>query len=566
VADRYAYSFLAAPQGALVLIVNNGITIPVVHYVSSWTCNEIPTAICGVAVGVNLANGGISPVHFDETKFQLNDGAEAVVVFAPGGESSPGVLWPIGQQVVFRGRVAGVAAKTVNGQSMLTVHLVHWLSELSESSALTAAGHVGNSAFLTARAVQFTGSPAIKTGSLLSSTYRGLDLQKKAETDVFDAIYALYAHLASQSTMQFVPPGACQVATATSTDAAGRAIPFVNDLAVDAIERLKAGRDGAYGKALAIGGSAATRTARSWPYQVYKTIANMIGSESVVAFANVSLWDKLITGYCPELSLTVVPRVEDALIVPLLPVYDTDTPWKTLRPEHYDAVDMSGSVERALRGVGLTTAAANSAIAGTTNFEGKHIGGCYYSPAVTRGTFLIIPAPRWLSQLQVGEQDPAGANSSAVADLRNLRTRRASPSVGAAATGATVAPPDPTGVNGAFSSYAKAFYWQHAYRGRSGVVSGPLRFDISPGSTVRVDLPDHSAINGISGVSQSPVLGYVQRVTISIDCNAPSASTVLQMSHVRPVAPSGSLGSTEHPLYPDATFTGAPLLDAYKDF
>jgi hypothetical protein len=89
-----------------------------------------------------------------------------------------------------------------------------------------------------------------------------------------------------------------------------------------------------------------------------------------------------------------------------------------------------------------------------------------------------------------------------------------------------------------FDKWAEEVYIKNALRGRTQTVSGRLRFDIAPGSIVRVTsaqesvLPDEDAPARIDNLGFD-TFGEVARVSIVINAEAPSASTSFLLTNVR---------------------------------
>ncbi len=90
---------------------------------------------------------------------------------------------------------------------------------------------------------------------------------------------------------------------------------------------------------------------------------------------------------------------------------------------------------------------------------------------------------------------------------------------------------------------ARAMYLDEALKDRTGLVVGPLRFDICPGSNI--------SGQGLADVGDW--FGTVQSVNYFVDTEEQKALTVFGMSHIRSVAEnmSNSTSTNEHPLYQD---------------
>ena len=93
-------------------------------------------------------------------------------------------------------------------------------------------------------------------------------------------------------------------------------------------------------------------------------------------------------------------------------------------------------------------------------------------------------------------------------------------------------------------------------------LTGPLRFDIAPGSSVKIESTPAAGILAKETAAPS-YKATVLRVSISISVDPPSANTVFQLGYVRSEAEDNNpaFSSTEHPLWNKETFIGCPLVN-----
>ena len=113
-------------------------------------------------------------------------------------------------------------------------------------------------------------------------------------------------------------------------------------------------------------------------------------------------------------------------------------------------------------------------------------------------------------------------------------------------------------------AYAKYIFAIRSLQTRQGQLSGPLRMDVSPGSTVRIEGLNDDYL-GAGGLGQY-FYATVMRVTVSIDCEAGQAGTAFHVAYIRDsdenVDDATSIAT--HPLY-NNVFNGYYLARASDD-
>ena len=114
-----------------------------------------------------------------------------------------------------------------------------------------------------------------------------------------------------------------------------------------------------------------------------------------------------------------------------------------------------------------------------------------------------------------------------------------------------------------YNRWAQAVYHTEMLRGRQGALVGKLRFDIAPGSVVRIAGSPERFLGAEDALAATWV-GYVERVVVAINSEDPQASTSFEFSHLRTEEEnedeSGRFSLSQHPLYGNHTVAGAPLI------
>jgi hypothetical protein len=235
---------------------------------------------------------------------------------------------------------------------------------------------------------------------------------------------------------------------------------------------------------------------------------------------------------------------------------------KGLHPDDYEGFDWSGLITVPLWGVGLLAdAQSNCGIEGTDGETTPPVAGGFVSKAEedNDGMLLVSMAPSWLQWLRVSG-DTADATTA-------IEKEEASRTTTSDVDPPTIdGKPDPEkaalGACDLLKRAAQDIYIQNMLRGRSAMISGKLRFDISPGSIVKIESKPELFEDGVDELAVA-MYGQVNRVTININAEARLAGTTFNVSHVR-TEKENSLDRTSaaaHPIFGEEIFVGAPLLD-----
>lgn len=554
---NHAVTYLS-DDGALYLEIE-GKRYDIAHYTASWAVNEIPQGQCMIAVGRNARSdnaGELAAIHRESQT--LRQMRKAKVVFKPRGEYDPvGNVWPEGEVTVFDGYYVGYAHRKMNGKIQVIVNLTHWLIDLTQSSCLSRNSHPSNPASLTSAAVmkQLRESGGSQ-GAFVSYLTGHKVIETRVLEDLWGAIKELFCQTALIKTTAIGPSDICSAGSGPDK--------FVeNARALSALARIE-GVGSACAKPYKHG--VVLKPAFKSQPLIASAIGNAICNATVDSYANTTFWDKLVGEFCPMFGIAVVPLVDKALVVADTPAYNRNF-WRTLDPDEYDSFDQTAFVERPMRAVGVygNVASFTGARQGQEPVNHREIGGCF---AVNEPDGLVqyITAPPWLDTLA----------SAAVIGSTSTGNKKDAPTSTSTAPGKTDKPPEVftatlSDAQKLYSQYAQTVFALHTLRGRNGAVSGKLRFDIGPGSIVKVkSTPDVQTAPGIDKLA-GDFYGCVSRVTININCEASMAGTTFQLTHLRTETENSDPRTSvqEHPLFARAIHGGgkhgAPLIDVYED-
>ncbi len=532
------------------------------QFVASWACNEIPQAQCMLALGRDARNPDI-PATANTEGFRLQTMQRARVWLHPRGDYTPdGIAWPNQAVMLFDGYFVGGSYRKANGKVSMVFNLSHWLIDLACSSAVSQNSHPANPAHLTAPAVleQIGRAGAASLGAYVSNLTGFATAQSYVEADFWSGIKRVFCGLANIEARAAGPLDACLAAGNLGSAVA-------NKRAIRALQRIEGPTDsqsdagGGCHRPYAYGVPLSLQT--SGVDLVSNAAAASITNSMVDAYANTTFWDKLVGEICPQFGMAVVPLVDTALVVADTPAYNGAF-WKELSPDEIESLDQNGLLERPLRVVSVTgnagsqLGAASNDKSDVTTFQ----GGCYVAGSVDAddGVVMFVAAPAWLQILARAGFDAAAATGF----------DRSVPIPAAAAP--AVAPSDrptfntiATAANALYVKYAQVVYISNMLRGRVGSVSGKLRFDIAPGSNIKLRASAERFLDGEDDLA-ADLYANVSRVTVSINCESGQAGTTLQLSHIRFAQENASprTSCTEHPLFGQQIHgfgrNGAPLI------
>lgn len=278
--------------------------------------------------------------------------------------------------------------------------------------------------------------------------------------------------------------------------------------------------------------------------------------------ANMTLWDMLVGALAPDFMFAVVPRIKSGFVVPFVPALrpsELRGPWRTIHAENYNTVQLTSDTPRPLRAIGiLSSIGTRDGVDLTHANSPPHGVGGWYEGRET-GQIMIRNCPGWMGQL-TAMIDFASTSSGA-----NLKVMG-----NAADPGQGEAPEDNPKdaaprrlievIQPLLDAYAQYVYVIESVKQRQGTLSGPLRFDIAPGSLVKIEGSGENFIPE----DQLGLAFYanVLRVTLYLDAEAQKAGTAFHLGYIRSEADvtDDDTSILKHPLY-ENTFLGCPLLD-----
>lgn len=520
--------------------VVNGIEIELTRVELEYPLSDIPRATLACAIGREVRSLLPAAIHgiYDTLKVNI-----PIIVWCEAEEISnsgvPGSYWPDGPFICFTGIIVGVGyRKSRSGTASLTLSCRHFLADLEYSWAPNKMTHPLNMG-------NFHNKAGVKMGGDINFLPSTASIKYFTE----DAITEDYWGLALRPWLNEI----CSQAQIFENEA----VDPGNDDAVGALflfEPLVAGGY-EYGVPLSMTDFDILGTQPG-----IQAVVMDASQEGLRAFMGSTIWEKIVSDYGSRYLFSVAPMASRALIVPVIP--GLLTTWVTIDPDEYDSVSLSNFLPRPLRGVILETG-ANSQFGAQGLVKGQGlaittIGGRFENDSMTSGMIYFREAPQWVSN---GVSQAAFAQAAANAVHGNA--------MGGAAGAVAAGIPAPIALRQMakilWDEYAKAMYLYEVFKTRRGTVTGKIRFDICPGSSVALITTEEKfvAASGIN-LGEQILYGVVTNVTVMIDSEAAQGYTGLEISYLRDSNENldPNLTTEAHPVW-STPWAGAPLVESF---
>ena len=504
----------------------------------SYELNTIPRASFTVEIGRGHNPLKPAAIHKTADKFKVQTPISFYLTLEQLAGKPQNL--PEGEFRLFDGYLTGISWQRLQGQAQATLHAKNWLLDMDYSSALSDTSHPTNPSEFSYRTTHlFDGSGGgaswtpMTDKSIITPGTLASDFWKEG---LYEWLYELTKQDAiNNEELSFI--GAvggnetARKALKRFTTSGGRYVPLALDM------------HGADSDSVA------------------DSVWNDIQAQTFESFASTTLWGKLVAEWASSYMFAVVPRVEDAVVIPFAPGLRTQWQYE-LDSKDYIAISSTAELMRVLRGVGVFAGLKWRAGADLREpDEGGArlgIGGWYQAPGVTNGMIMFKQGPRWLTNMIATDRY---SEFSCGAGINVIGT---SFHPGAGGDNATVTTPAEIKKQSKqlIDAYAHSLYVYEQLRLRQIELSGKLRFDIAPGATVLIGAEDELFIEG-DALGQD-LVGDVMRITYLIDSENGRVSTGFNLSHVRTVTENkqDTFGLDRHPLWRNP-WPGCGLLAMY---
>lgn len=519
----------------------------VVAFTASFEPNNFPQATLAVPVGRGFrgTREKAAVIHNSVNDLRIQQKAEVFLRVIKLG-SSPGDAepWPSGEFKIFDGNAVGTGFQRTDRSVSFTIHLLHWLADLHYSSSVSGTSHPANPKHFSFNAAQVNPDVVLggATGRPLWSSRSGgrsIISSGNIESDLWGSVLQPWLRAiasADRINIDQIPQGK------------------QNDTALNALERIAPANTAGCHVPSALESQGIDGRALS------DSLKTALLTETFDSFANTTLWSKLVGVWVPAFFLGVVPRVDDALVIPFTP--GLQTPLTTLTASEYSGAQLKSAMPRVPRSVGIfhsvmTRGGFNLTDGGTV--PAKDLAGYFEPSGNPDGLVLLKDAPGWLSFPTLGHNY---SKSTTGAEKKGAIGSALTPQEGE--NDSEAPPPDETdeSLTPLLDAFAQQWFIVEMLKGRIGELSGKLRFDISPYSTIRIESARERFIPGDD--LGDPVYGTVLRVSHHIDASAKRAGTAFTVAHLRTEAENSDerTSISKPPLYKNS-FSGCSLIDGF---
>jgi len=521
-------------------LVVDGIEFECVKANVAYQLNTIPYAMFMVAVGRGQRRLKAAMIHKKTFKTQVEISLfVSIVPMSSGGEPAADIL-PTNFRL-FQGYLTGISWNKSRQHEHAILHARHWLLDMDYSSALSDMSHPTNPSQFSYKAAHDI--PGAGGASWHAQTQEGFVTAATIKSDFWkDGLFPWLEALTQEDLINNVDMS--WLGTTHNNATAAKALARFSSSAGNYVP-LKMNTHDADIVSLA------------------DAVWNDVESESFDSLVNTTLWGKLAGDFASRYMFAIVPRVEDALVVPFVPglreIWNPNKQLATILAKDYALMGANVQLMRLLKAVGIFSG-LNSTTGVDNGEPGEDpislgIGGLYPAKNIENGMLMLKQGPRWLSNIIAADRYSAGSAGAGV----NIIGTAMHPGVGD-----DNGPPKPKDLKikskDIMDAFAKALYVYEQLRLRQLELSGKFRLDIAPGSTVSIEVAGDRFIE--KDVLTKTLVGDVTRVTYMIDSETPRIATDFNLSHIRTVQENENPDfSMDAPPFYENGWPGTKLID-----
>jgi hypothetical protein len=541
-----------ADGGAAMKIGNEADGGDIVSISATFALNTIPTATLVLATGYNAMTKQEASIHKIKSRLRPRDKVEVYVRVIPGADGDSAKIRP-GKYKIFDGYLAGIGYQRSHNQANYVLNLIHWLDDLNNSTAVNgdwlpgAPADYARSALVTSvgRATALTPTPSI------SATLANV---MNLKTDLWESV---------------IKPICAEIA-GFSGDLAQKIIRAEtnNEAAIKATNRMP-GNGKKYYKPLKF------RAPVNGALNIDTSLSNYFRAVFADSTSQNSFWAKIVTSMAAEFMFAISPAVDWALPIP----FCAGVRWKdgvgapVIEASDYSYANFTTNMAQMIEAVHIvyvTGSYANTLQTGENTGQTQDQLTSYFYPYAS---WPKNDNPSEYDGLKLFKTPPGWITNAARSGLCAWSSVQGAGTVGA--DGSEQTPPNVVATPVAYQEaqnvivdFAKHWYLTEVLQQRVGELSGPVRFDIAPGSIVKIATP---AGDKIGTTAADYVVASVISVSFVINSERATAGTSFTVAHTKTPeeADSASNYSTgKPPLYgangdsdDTVTFYGAPLAE-----
>ena len=518
---------------------------------ASFALNTIPTATIVFANGVTTDLGTNEPAEIHRLRAALKSRAETTIHAT--WENSTGEY----EAIIFKGLLAGTGYKRAHDSANYTVNIIHWLADLNSSSVINADWFPGAPSDMAQNAAyRALGPNSEVTSTAVPVFMSSIVNSENLNADVWErTIKDIFTRLADTSSLL------------QDTEPDRR-----NEAALAALKLMPGKEDSGYVPLK-------LKVNNTDLVQLNGGIQNYFNGSAGEGFAQNTFWAKLVGDYGANFMFAVSPAVEWAYPIPFcggLRACEADsdrTPKpgvKVITAKEYGYADLNANISQILESVIIGVPFGSPTNANQASGPSPKIELAQYMPfaswpkatrstaggapalASKAGLKLFKNAPMWLNfdnGLRIEGKDFASDPGSASAPT--------TPPPGTTASQQTLLNTSKT----ITENWAKHWFYTELLQLRYGELSGVLRFDIAPGSMVKIETPLEEKEFEETGYSDNFVVASVISVSYVIDAERARTGTSFTLGHIR--IPEEEVGgqrdeftTLDVPLYEQAWYGG----------
>jgi hypothetical protein len=503
---------------------------------ASFALNTIPAATILAAVGYNpLNNNSPATIHTLLPQIRQRQRVVVEIEVTPGGGDTGRIT--AGKYKIFDGFLAGIGFQRSHNQFNYVLNLVHWLDDLNNSSMIAGNWFPGVPDDYTVSAVieslsggggqNIAASPRVRREYFADSNL-SLDLWEKSIKQAFVSIAKGPVGLTNNEELK-------------------------NDAALKALERMPGDAPNYVPLQLNTGAS------------LQDAIATYFSGTIKESSGQTTFWGKLISEYCQQFLFAISPAVDWALPIPFCSGLRWKPGGKEIAIKDYSHANFNSNMSQIIESVNILYPLTSQNGIDFNRPDPPPQRVAYYKPAAQyppqaqinqnderkRGARLFKAAPVWFSHLS----SAAAAGLLSAYDARTTAQPAAAPAGNAPPSGAQAIRSN----SAVIERFAKQWFINEILQQRYGEISGPLRFDIAPGSIVKIELPPSSPTANTNEHVVASVIG----VSYVINAEKAMAGTTFTLAHTKTSAEnddtSADFVTDAPPLYEKSIWYGGPL-------
>lgn len=480
---------------------------------ASFPLNTIPTASLTVAVGHDARSARKTKAKIHTAKETLKPRDKVEVWLTLTSKAGQTEKMESGRIKIFEGFLVSIGYQRSHNSANYVINVVHWLDDLNNSSALNGKWFP-NAPFLMASNAAFE---ALQTDGDTWSSVPIIDANEQIinQGNINGNLWGkvikpIFKKMASYKTSAGDP----------------------NDAALKALDRMPDEAPNIVG-----GTSPLKLNVSDLDLNIEQSIRTALTKDALESFAYTTFWSTLTGDYSPQFFFAISPCVDKAYVVPFFGGLKFSGSDKlTIHADDYSYANFNSTMHQLIQNVTVFWPGQQDPMLGlggdvqsSDRFSepgGQFPPGSGLGSATSQGLKLFKDLPTWL------------ANTSPWPIMSGATTGEAGKRPGdclAPQTGESNLPPGwkkPAEIANAMSNkvctrFAQHFYQTEYLSQRYGELSGKLRFDIAPGSIVKIKLPDTELDE------TGDLIAAVTKVSYAINAERALAGTSFDLSYIR---------------------------------